>query len=108
MRALFIVNILLLVSGPLAIILLILTKHLVTARELVAHIRTRSSTRNERLWTSVWSTFKELGWFQLLWSRAKFWVALLIALVLEALLVLGYVNLNPFVSLPASNWIRNI
>lgn len=77
-------NIVSLVIGPVILILLIVCNYVIQ--------NGRRQTQNgivpesgENVWQQVWK------WF-------KFWVAIVVTVVLQVLLVLGYVTLNPFVS----------
>lgn len=52
----------------------------------------------------TWKQYASMGWWDVrdtLAEAAKFWVAVLGAVGAQALLVLGYIKLNPFVSLHA-------
>jgi hypothetical protein len=54
---------------------------------------------SERTWGAhIRSWYRGRKWFDEFWTLSKFFFALIIAFVLQALLGLGYVNLNPYVS----------
>jgi len=90
-------NIVSLVIGPVILILLIVCNYVIQ--------NGRRQTQNgivpesgENVWQQVWKWFKDFGWLKGLWKWSKFWVAIVVTVVLQVLLVLGYVTLNPFVS----------
>jgi hypothetical protein len=85
------INILLLIAGPVAIFVLVLSQHLVGRNS-------EDPSSTEPLWRRVWKDQMDSNARTPLWARAKFWVALFVTLILEILLVLGYVQFAPFVS----------
>jgi hypothetical protein len=44
-----------------------------------------------------WNSFHAMDWWGNFWKVGKFWLGVLLAVGLQVLLVIGYVNLNPFV-----------
>ncbi|KAJ7685578.1 hypothetical protein DFH06DRAFT_46853 [Mycena polygramma] len=94
--SLFISNIVLLIAGPFILILLIVVDS--------AILHSRSQNRNghvpesgDNLLHQFWTWLIELGWLKGAWMWAKFWVAVVVTLGLQALLMFGYVKLNPFI-----------
>jgi hypothetical protein len=88
---LIVLNYIFLIFGPLIVLILIFTKHVVDLH---------GQPIEESMWTRAWNSFKGRRWGKVLWSRAKFWLALSSVIVMETLLVVGYVKINPFVSSP--------
>lgn len=90
-------NIVFLVIGPVVLILLIAFEAIIehTRRQTAQNGTAHGSQDN--IFSQAWIWFKEFGWVKSLWRWAKFWAALGVAIGLQALLVLGYVKLNPFV-----------
>ncbi|EIN06389.1 hypothetical protein PUNSTDRAFT_89945 [Punctularia strigosozonata HHB-11173 SS5] len=88
---LLILDIVLLIVGPFAVLALLITV-IIRARKEKARAEVENGVP-EGLATG--GSAKELILALIGW--AKFWVALVIALVAEGLLVLGYVKLNPFI-----------
>jgi hypothetical protein len=93
---LLVVNIVLLVAGPVIMIILVIADAAVQ--------RGRNQNQNGQLpghsgnfLQQFWTWFIEFGWLKGAWVWAKFWVAVLATLGLQALLVFGYLQLNPFV-----------
>jgi hypothetical protein len=95
LRTLLAYNIALIVCGLIIVILV------VTIQSLVAY--NRGHVQNGNAYGTTWSeSFRQwvtnVNWFKVAWKWSKFWVCLAISIGLQALLVLGYVKLNPLVS----------
>ncbi|KAG9312220.1 hypothetical protein JVU11DRAFT_7519 [Chiua virens] len=78
LEALFITNVVLLSTGPILLVLLAYSKHIVRLKHV-----------------SYSEVMKRVG--AVAWNSTKFWVALAISIGLQAALIAGYVNLNPFI-----------
>ena len=97
LRALLAYNIALTVVGPIVMILLIAIQSLLVynrshGQNGVAHGPGRAWTRESfREW------FMDVGWFKVVWKWSKFWLGLGVSIGLQALLILGFVKLNPLV-----------
>ncbi|KII95471.1 hypothetical protein PLICRDRAFT_98578 [Plicaturopsis crispa FD-325 SS-3] len=90
LNTLFTANIVLLAAGPIAILLLIYSRYAVQRP-------TRGSQSGEAALQRGWKNFKRFGWLKGLWKITRFWLALAIGVGLQVLLVVGYLNLNPFI-----------
>ncbi|KAJ7137774.1 hypothetical protein C8R44DRAFT_660823 [Mycena epipterygia] len=88
-------NIVLLTVGPVILILL------VVADAAIMHGRSHNQNghvpHNGNLLQQFWTWLIAFGWLKGAWLWAKFWVAVLVALGLQALLIFGYLKLNPFI-----------
>ncbi|KAJ6581062.1 hypothetical protein B0H19DRAFT_1017641 [Mycena capillaripes] len=108
MASLLIANIVLLVVGPIILILLVV----LNAAAVHPHSQNQSvhaSENTDTLPQQFWIWLIEFGWLQGTWMWAKFWVAALVTLGLQALLMFGYIKLNPFIiySHPASVFVSS-
>ncbi|KAG6382055.1 hypothetical protein JVT61DRAFT_692 [Boletus reticuloceps] len=100
LEAMFITNVVLLSTGPILLLLLAYSKHIV---RLSRRIRSGYSAQpngsgvQENLANGerILATLKTCG--AGFWCSTKFWVALAISIGLQAALIAGYVNLNPFI-----------
>lgn len=103
LESLFITNVVLLSTGPILLLLLAYSKHSV---RLSRRIRSRYFAHPDEDGVEENVAYGEralatLKWFGSgFWSSTKLWVALAITIGLQAALIAGYVNLNPFVSFP--------
>jgi hypothetical protein len=89
-------NIILLIIGPTLLLLLVITVHFV---ERLARCGLQNAQQGEDLlWRRAWVRFRRMSWLKGVWKRAKFWLALVITILLQVFLSIGYVKLNPFVS----------
>ena len=98
-RLLLTTNIVLLVAGPVLLLVLAFTKNYVMRnrlQELFPEISHEDRVRHS-IWQRWWNSFKAMAWLGDLWRMGKFWLALVVGIGLQILLVLGYVKLNPFV-----------
>jgi hypothetical protein len=97
LRGLLAFNIALAVFGPAIMILLLAIQSLIMYNR-----RQRQNGVVGRMhhWARqrLWEWFKYLRWLKTLWKWTKFWLALVVTVGLQVVLVVGYVNLNPFVS----------
>jgi hypothetical protein len=93
LRGLLAFNIALAVFGPAIMILLVAIQSLIVYNRRHRQNGVVPGTR-QRL--SEW--FMDLSWLKTIWKWTKFWLALVVTVGLQVLLVVGYVNLNPFVS----------
>ncbi|KAJ7481173.1 putative zinc metalloprotease [Mycena galericulata] len=93
---LLISNIVLLVVGPVILVVL------VVADAAILHGRSQDQNghveQHDHLLQRFWKWFIEFGWLKGVWIWAKFWVAVLVTLGLQALLVFAYMKLNPFIA----------
>ncbi|KAJ6525496.1 putative zinc metalloprotease [Mycena vulgaris] len=90
-------NIVLLAVGPVILILLVVADAAVLhgrSQNQNGHVPEHSNNLLQQFWT--WLT--AFGWLKGAWIWAKFWVAVLITVGLQALLVFGYLKLNPFIA----------
>ena len=97
LRTLFTINIVLLVAGPILLVALVYTEHVVLDRvrprtEVLVEEGARPSVL-QRLSVG----FKGFSWLANLWRLGKFWLTLAVTVALQTLLVVGYAYLNPFV-----------
>jgi hypothetical protein len=94
-----VINIVLLAAGPILLLILAYTKHVVVHGRLLRQLPSTAQEdgSQESIWRRLWNSFKAMTWLGNLWIVGKFWVALLIGIGLQVLLVLSYVKLNPFV-----------
>ena len=99
LRTLFTINIVLLAAGPILLIALVYTKHIVLNRHV--HPRAEGSGEEEEARPNVFQKLlaglKGSSWLGNLWRLGKFWLALVVGVTLQVLLVVGYAYLNPFV-----------
>ncbi|KAJ7633001.1 hypothetical protein FB45DRAFT_792335 [Roridomyces roridus] len=88
-------NIVLLVVGPVVLLLLVFADAAIlhARTQLNGHVPQSDSHLARRFFKSV----MEFGWVKDSWVWAKFWAALLVAVGLQALLVLSYLKFNPFI-----------
>jgi hypothetical protein len=98
LRIMFTINIVLLTAGPILLLFLVYTKHVVMHRRLQQPDIAREEGAAESIWRRLWNSFKSLGWLSDLWRVGKFWLAVVLGIGLQVLLIVGYVNVNPFVS----------
>ncbi|KAK7038111.1 peptide hydrolase [Favolaschia claudopus] len=96
MDTLLIVNIVLLIVGPVLLIVLLI------ADAAVQHGRTQNrnghvSEYSNNLLQQFWAWLISFEWLKGAWMWAKFWVAVLVTLGLQALLAFAYLKLNPFI-----------
>jgi hypothetical protein len=110
-QALLTVDIVLLVVGPLTVILLALPARLLRHPQYEWPTATSAWTAltvtpaqwwamasPQQLWAAASS--REWAWERLRHGiiKARFWIALLLVILTETLLILGYLEINPFVS----------
>ncbi|EGO00552.1 hypothetical protein SERLA73DRAFT_50249 [Serpula lacrymans var. lacrymans S7.3] len=100
-QVLFITNVILLVVGPVLLLLLKYSEHIIRLSRRLRHREgrpTNGDVSGDEISSGPRRGFREhRGWFKGLWTRAKFWVAIIVGVGLQILLVLGYVKLNPFI-----------
>ena len=97
LRALLAYNVALTVVGPIVMILLIAIQSLLVYNRLHGQNGVAHGPRRAWTWESFREWFMDIGWFKVVWKWSKFWLGLIISIGLQALLVLGYVKLNPLV-----------
>ncbi|KAJ7864816.1 putative zinc metalloprotease [Mycena olivaceomarginata] len=95
MDTLLIVNVVLIIVGPVILIVLVI------AEGAILHGRSQNrnghvSQDNSSLLQQFWTWLIAFGWLKGAWRWAKFWVAVLVTLGLQALLILAYLKFNPF------------
>jgi hypothetical protein len=93
LRGLLAFNIALAVFGPAIMILLVAIQSLIVYNRRHRQNGVVPGTRQR-----LWEWFMDLSWLKTIWKWTKFWLALAVTVGLQVLLVVGYVNLNPFVS----------
>jgi hypothetical protein len=84
-RLLLTINIVLLVAGPILLLLLAFIKNYVMHRRL------------QELFPEISHEDRAMAWLGDLLRMGKFWLALVVGICLQIILVVGYVKLNPFV-----------
>ncbi|KAH7920604.1 hypothetical protein BV22DRAFT_1097866 [Leucogyrophana mollusca] len=99
--ALFVANVVLLTAGPIVLLLLVYSEYIIRVTKRIRHRQNAhhgaanghgsTGSLGSRLWVGTKEVAKGF------WNWAKFWVALVLGAGFQALLVLGYVNLNPFI-----------
>ena len=83
-------NIVTLVVGPIALLLLFLCERIILApRAESAEFETDSSP--------VPSDSHGISWLHTIWRHAKFWIVLAVVIGMQLLLTWAYIRLNPFV-----------
>lgn len=100
LRTLFTINVVLLAAGPILLIALIYTKHVVLTRRVHPHIQEEipeEEGARPGVLQKLLTGFKSFIWLGNVWRLGKFWLALVVGVALQVLLVVGYVYLNPFV-----------
>ncbi|KAJ7766790.1 hypothetical protein B0H16DRAFT_1522499 [Mycena metata] len=96
MNTLFISNIVLVVVGPILLVTLTFIDAAI-AYGRNQHQNGHVPENRDSLLQQFWSWFIEFGWLKGIWSWAKFWIAVLVTLGLQAALMYGYAHLNPFI-----------
>ncbi|KAJ6502078.1 putative zinc metalloprotease [Mycena sanguinolenta] len=94
--SLLIINVVLLIAGPAILIVLVIAD----AAILYGRRQNRNGhvpEYNNNLLKQFWTWLIAFGWLKGTWMWAKFWVAILATLGLQALLMFGYLKLNPFI-----------
>ncbi|KIJ15630.1 hypothetical protein PAXINDRAFT_176502 [Paxillus involutus ATCC 200175] len=100
LETLFVTNVVLLTAGPIVFLLLAYSEHIVRFSKRIrhrhhSHANANGSQRNETSREGALAVLKKIG--TSLWGPAKFWAALVVSACLQAALIAGYVDLNPFV-----------
>ncbi|KAF9002874.1 hypothetical protein BDQ17DRAFT_1399878 [Cyathus striatus] len=96
-------NIITLVLGPIVLILLTVITH-IASRES-PHPHNGAPHRTGSVLRDTWEWFRDGGWLRGVWVRAKFWVALVVACGTLVGLVVGFVQLNPFIVYSHPYWV---
>ncbi|KAJ7085689.1 hypothetical protein B0H15DRAFT_845959 [Mycena belliarum] len=94
--SLLVYNIVLLTVGPVLLILLVVAEAAILqgrGQHQNGHVPDHRNSLLQQFWT--WLI--EFGWLKGMWVWAKFWVAIVVTLGLQALLVFGHLTLNPFI-----------
>ena len=102
LRALLAFDIALAVFGPAIVILLFAIQSLIAYNRRHRQNGAAHTRMHHRTWNTMWNWFIDMGWLRSVWKWAKFWLAVVISVGLQVLLVVGYLNLNPYVSSPQS------
>ncbi|KAF7337950.1 Peptide hydrolase [Mycena venus] len=96
MDSLLIANIVLLIVGPVILLVLVVAD--------AAVLQSRSQNRNghvseynNNLLQQFWAWLISFSWLKGAWMWAKFWAAVLVTAGLQAVLMFGYLKLNPFI-----------
>ncbi|KAG2050937.1 hypothetical protein BDR06DRAFT_917279 [Suillus hirtellus] len=97
-QTLQIVNIILLTVGPVILLMLVYFEHIirVTSRIRSGYYRTANGDTHHESFVARASA-KITHIFKGFWVWSKFWIALLLGVGFQTLLVVGYAKLNPFV-----------
>ncbi|KAG1793225.1 hypothetical protein EV424DRAFT_1606114 [Suillus variegatus] len=97
-QTLQIVNIILLTVGPVILLMLVYFEHIirVTSRIRSGYYRTANGDTHRESFVARASA-KITHIFKGFWVWSKFWIALLLGVGFQTLLVVGYAKLNPFV-----------
>ncbi|KAG1719757.1 hypothetical protein EDB19DRAFT_2044953 [Suillus lakei] len=98
LQTLWIVNIILLTVGPVILLMLVYFEHIirVTSRIRSGYYRAvNGDVHRESFMTRASAEIKHI--LRSFWVWSKFWIALLVGVGFQMLLVVGYAKLNPFV-----------
>jgi hypothetical protein len=98
LRTLLTLNLVLAIFGPAIVTLLVALQSLVVFNRRRHENGTIQGLRRDAFWDTVRQWFTHLGWVGRFWRWAKFWMALVVSVAMQVLLVFGYISLNPFVS----------
>ncbi|KAJ7217125.1 putative zinc metalloprotease [Mycena pura] len=92
---LFVSNVLLLIVGPLILMVLLAVEAAIFrgGRE----IQNGHSPESGNLLQRFWNWLIGFGWLQGGWIWAKFWASVVVTIGLQALLVFGYLKVNPYI-----------
>lgn len=98
LETLWIVNIVLLTVGPIILLLSIYFEHIVrvTSRIRSGYYRTPDDVVDRRSFAAYVVEAVKYS-IEGCWVWSKFWIALLLSVAFQLLLVIGYAKLNPFV-----------
>ncbi|KAJ7172060.1 hypothetical protein C8R46DRAFT_1084697 [Mycena filopes] len=96
MNTLFISNVVLLVVGPILLLTLACFDAAI-AYGRNQHQNGHVPEHRDSMLRQFWTWFVEFGWLKSVWVWAKFWVAVLVTLGLQGVLMYGYAYLNPFI-----------
>ncbi|TFK39821.1 hypothetical protein BDQ12DRAFT_681281 [Crucibulum laeve] len=96
LSAMFTFNVVFLVVGPIVLILLVVVDH------ILQHSRRQQENGSvhgpvNSIFQDLWAWLIEFGWLAGVWRWAKFWLAVVVTIGLQTLLVLGFIKLNPFI-----------
>jgi hypothetical protein len=92
------INVVLLTAGPILLLSLAYTKYTIEDRHILEQQRYTANVNDARaVWRQRWNSFTSKTWLSDLRGVGKFWLAVLLGVGLQVLLIVGYVNLNPFV-----------
>ncbi|KAJ6618853.1 hypothetical protein B0H10DRAFT_1794655 [Mycena sp. CBHHK59/15] len=95
LNTLLVCNIVLLSVGPVILILLVaIDAAILHGRR--QHQNGHVPEQNNNLLQQFWTWLIAFGWLKSAWNWAKFWVAVIVTLGLQALLIFAYMKLNPF------------
>ncbi|KAF9222451.1 hypothetical protein BS17DRAFT_708764 [Gyrodon lividus] len=100
LETLFVTNVVLLTAGPIVLLLLTYSNHIVRLSKRIrhrhpSHANANGSQRNETFSERALAVLKKIATG--FWGPAKFWAALVVSVGLQAALIVGYANLNPFI-----------
>lgn len=92
---LFVSNLLLLIVGPLILMVLLAVEAAIFrgGRE----IQNGQPPESGNLLQRFWNWLIGFGWLKGSWIWAKFWASVVVTIGLQALLVFGYLKVNPYV-----------
>ncbi|KAF7311356.1 Peptide hydrolase [Mycena kentingensis (nom. inval.)] len=95
MHYLYVANIFLLVVGPLVLLVLVAVEAAIYrgGRE----VQNGETPAEDNVFRRTWAAFIRFEWIKGTWMWAKFWVAVLVTVGLQALLVFSFLRLNPYI-----------
>ncbi|KAF9002868.1 hypothetical protein BDQ17DRAFT_1425400 [Cyathus striatus] len=96
-------NIITLVLGPIVLILLMAITH-IASRES-PHPHNGALHRMGSVFRDTWEWLRDGGWLRGVWVHAKFWVVLVVACGALVGLVVGFMQLNPFIVYSHPYWV---
>ncbi|KAG1882430.1 hypothetical protein F4604DRAFT_425374 [Suillus subluteus] len=97
-QTLWIVNIILLTVGPVILLMLVYFEHIIRVTSRIRSGYYRAANGDVHRESFVARASVEIKHFlKSFWVWSKFWIALLLGVGLQMLLVVGYAKLNPFV-----------
>ncbi|KIJ66081.1 hypothetical protein HYDPIDRAFT_110222 [Hydnomerulius pinastri MD-312] len=98
LETLLVTNIVLLTVGPIVLLLLVYSEHIIQLSKRIRHrhhAHANGGQRNASFGERTLAVLKNIA--ASFWGPAKFWVALIVTVGFQAALIAGYVNLNPFI-----------
>ncbi|KAF8655629.1 hypothetical protein AX16_002983 [Volvariella volvacea WC 439] len=103
LKSLLTFNVVTLIVGPILMALLLLCASVIQPpgpHEREQHVYnelTNEEDDAESILRRAWTSFKEHNWAAAIWMWGKFWAALGVGVGVQAALIYGYLELNPFI-----------